>query len=136
MSEASRSAAEWPGKRLGLPASGPRSVGRIGRRLGAIAVDWGLSYLISFAFFRPDVYGFATLTIFAIGQVVFLLLLNASVGHLIFGLRLVPIVPGYLGWWRPFVRTILLVLVIPAVIFDQDQRGLHDRWVGTVLVRR
>jgi succinate dehydrogenase/fumarate reductase cytochrome b subunit len=111
-------------------------VGRIGRRLGAIAVDWGLSYLISFAFFRPDVYGFATLTIFAIGQVVFLLLLNASVGHLIFGLRLVPIVPGYLGWWRPFVRTILLVLVIPAVIFDQDQRGLHDRWVGTVLVRR
>jgi RDD family len=136
VSEASRSTAQWPGKRLGLPQSGPRSVGRIGRRLGAIAIDWGISYLISYAFFRPDVNGLATLTIFGVSQIIFLLLLNASIGHLIFGLRLVPIVPGYLGWWRPFVRTALLVLFIPAVIFDQDQRGLHDRWVGTVLVRR
>jgi hypothetical protein len=136
VSVSSKVSADWPGKRLGLPASGPRSVGRFGRRLGAIAIDWGISYLLSYAFFRPDVNGFATLTIFGVSQIIFLLLLNASIGHLIFGLRLVPIVPGYLGWWRPFVRTALLVLVIPAVIYDKDQRGLHDRWVGTVLVRR
>ena len=31
--------------------------------------------------------------------------------------------------------TVLLVFVIPAVIFDADQRGLHDKTVGTVLIR-
>jgi hypothetical protein len=30
---------------------------------------------------------------------------------------------------------VLICLVIPAVIFDADQRGLHDRVRGTVLVR-
>jgi uncharacterized RDD family membrane protein YckC len=33
------------------------------------------------------------------------------------------------------VRTLLLCLVIPAVIFDPDQRGLHDKAAKTVLVR-
>ncbi|MEJ1229999.1 MAG: RDD family protein [Galbitalea sp.] len=136
MSAAPNSSREWPGKRLGLPEAGPRSIGRIGRRLGAIAIDWGLSYLIAYAFFRPDNNGFATLIIFGVSQVVFLLIANGSLGHLIFGLRVVPLVPGYLGVWRPFVRTILLMLFIPAVIYDRDQRGLHDRWAGTILVRR
>jgi uncharacterized RDD family membrane protein YckC len=128
--------ADWPGKRLGLPETGPRSIGRLGRRLGALVVDWGLSYLVSFAFFRPDPDGFATLGIFAVSQLVFLLVVNASLGHLLFGLRLVPLVPGFLGLWRPVLRTVLLCLFIPAVIYDKDQRGLHDRWAGTILVRR
>ena len=128
--------ADWPGKRLGLPVSGSRSIGRFGRRLGALVIDWGIAYLLSFAFFRPDPDGFATLIIFGVLQIVFLLVLNASVGHLILGLRVVPLVPGYLGFWRPFVRTILLMLFIPAVIYDKDQRGLHDKAAGTILVRR
>jgi uncharacterized RDD family membrane protein YckC len=136
VSEPSRASTDWPGKRLGLPEAGPRSIGRFGRRLGALVVDWGIAYLLSFAFFRPDTFGFATLGIFGVLQVVFLLIVNGSVGHLIFGLRVVPVVPGYLGVWRPFVRTILLMLFIPAVIFDRDQRGLHDKVAGTVLVRR
>ena len=32
-------------------------------------------------------------------------------------------------------RTALLIVVIPAVIWDADQRGLHDKAAGTVLVR-
>ncbi|HEX4442947.1 MAG TPA: RDD family protein [Galbitalea sp.] len=136
MSVAQGTPVDWPGKRLGLPEAGPRSIGRLGRRIAAILIDWGIAYLLSYAFFRPDTYGFATLGIFGVLQVVFLLIVNGSVGHLIFGLRVVPVVPGYLGVWRPFVRTILLMLVIPAVIFDKDQRGLHDKVAGTVLVRR
>ena len=31
---------------------------------------------------------------------------------------------------------LLLVLVIPAVVMDEDGRGLHDRAAGTVVVRR
>ena len=42
---------------------------------------------------------------------------------------------GWAGLWRPVGRTALLALVIPAVIWDADQRGLHDKAAGTVLVR-
>ncbi|TAL41518.1 MAG: RDD family protein [Salinibacterium sp.] len=126
--------ADWPGKRLGLPPSGPRSIARPGRRFAALAVDWLAAVLVSIAFFKYD--SWATLAIFAVVQIVFLLVVNGSPGHLLFGMRLVPVAGGYLGAWRPFVRTILLCLVIPAVIWDRDQRGMHDRLVGTVLVRR
>ena len=129
--------ADWPGKRLGLPEAGPRSIGRLGRRLGALVVDWGLSYLLSFAFFRPDTDGFATLRH-----------LRGLAAGLPAGrereprppdLRLAASFPLCLATWAcgaRFVRTVLLCLFIPAVIYDKDQRGLHDRWAGTVLVRR
>ena len=134
MSGSSSQAADWPGKRLGLPESGPRSIARLGRRIAAIAIDWACAVLISVAFFDYD--PLATLAIFAIVQVVFLLFLSGSPGHILLGMRVVPERPGPLGIWRPFVRTILLCLVIPAVIWDRDQRGLHDRAIHTMLVRR
>jgi hypothetical protein len=134
MPEQPNSPTDWPGKRLGLPDSGPRSVARFGRRLGALAIDWGTAVLISVAFFNYD--SWATLAVFAVAQILFLLTVNGSVGHLILGMRVVPLTGGYLGVWRPFTRTILLCLVIPAVIWDKDQRGMHDRLSGTVLVRR
>ena len=136
MPEAASDSADWPGKRLGLPESGPRSIGKFGRRVAAIAIDWAIPYVIVLAFLQPDPFGFKVLGLCALIQVIFLLLLNGSIGHVILGMRVVPVRPGYLGVWRPIVRTILLCLVIPAVIFDKDQRGLHDRWVGTILVRR
>ena len=124
----------WPGRSLGLPEHGPRSVARFGRRAVALAIDWGTAILISVAFFSYD--GWATLAVFAVAQIVLLLTANGSAGHLLLGLRVVPVAGGYLGVWRPFVRTLLLCLVIPAVIWDRDQRGMHDRLAGTVLVRR
>lgn len=124
----------WPGERLGLPEHGPRSVARFGRRLGALVIDWGLSVLVSIAFFQYD--AFATLGIFALTQIVFLTLVSGSVGHVVFRMRVVPIAGGWIGAWRPLVRTLLLCIVIPAVIWDRDQRGLHDKAAGTVLVVR
>jgi len=124
----------WPGERLGLPQSGPRSVARPGRRIAALAIDWAISALVSLAFFDYD--GFATLAIFAATQLVFISLLNGSVGHIVMGMRVVPLSGGWVGMWRPIVRTLLICIVIPAVIWDSDQRGLHDKVAGTVLVRR
>ena len=127
----------WPGERLGLPDAGPRSVGRFGRRAVAILIDWGLAYLLSWLIF-PTPLGadaFTTLAIFAVLQYLFLIVLNGSLGHLIVRLRVVPIAGGYLGFWRPAVRTLLLCLAVPALIWDRDQRGMHDRAAGTVLVR-
>jgi hypothetical protein len=127
----------WPGERLGLPESGPRSVGRLGRRVVALVIDWGVASLISWAFF-PTSQGtdpFITLGVFAALQYLFLIVVNGSLGHLIVRLRVVPLNGGYLGGWRPAVRTVLLCLAIPALIWDRDQRGMHDKAAGTVLVR-
>jgi hypothetical protein len=76
-----------------------------------------------------------TLAIFAGEQLLFLWLVNGSVGHLLLGMRVVPVTPGRLGAWRPAVRTLLLCLAVPALIWDADHRGLHDRAAGTILVR-
>jgi len=124
---------DWPGRDLGLPETGPRSVARFGRRLLALALDWGVAYLISFLAFDND--GLATLGVFALLQVVFLLLLSGSPGHVVTGMRVVPLAGGYVGPWRPVVRTLLICVVVPALVLDRDQRGLHDRIAGTVLVR-
>ncbi|HXD61298.1 MAG TPA: RDD family protein [Lacisediminihabitans sp.] len=125
---------DWPGRRLGLPQSGPRSIARLGRRIGGLVIDWLPAYLISYAFFGGDVW--VTLALFAALQVVFIALVSGSIGHLVFGMRVVPVTGGWVGVLRPVMRTLLLCIVIPAVIWDQDQRGMHDRLSGTVLVRR
>lgn len=123
---------DWPGQRIGLPESGSRSVARIGRRIGGIAIDWGFSVLISAAFFSYD--PLATIAIFAGLHIVSTALLGGSPGHLILGMHVVPMAGGRIGLWRPILRTALLVLVLPAVFFDVNHRGLHDRAAGTVLL--
>ena len=125
---------QWPGQHLGLPESGPRSIARYGRRLAAIAIDWALAVVLAVAFFQYD--ALVLQGLFVLLQIVPLVLLNASVGHLLLGMRLQRIEGGALGVWRPIVRSLLLGLVIPALIVDNDQRGLHDRAVRTILLRR
>jgi uncharacterized RDD family membrane protein YckC len=124
---------DWPGQRLGLPRGGPRSIARLGRRIAGVSIDWALAYVVAFAFF--DGQGLAITVVFSVVQIVSLVTLGGTVGHLVLGMRLVPMAGGRIGLWRPVVRTLLLALVIPAVVWDQDQRGLHDRVAGTVLVR-
>jgi uncharacterized RDD family membrane protein YckC len=125
---------QWPGKRIGLPEAGKRSIARLGRRIVALVIDWGVAVVISIAFFNYD--ALATMSVFVIAQIVLLSTANGSFGHLIMGMRVVPREGGYLGVWRPILRTLLLAIVIPAVIWDSDQRGMHDRLAGTLLVRR
>jgi len=108
-------------------------VGRPGRRIGGIAIDWAIAVLISFAFFDYD--GWATLGVFAVMQVVFIPTIGGSVGHRIVGLRVIPLNGRWVGVWRPIVRTALLAIVIPALVWDSDQRGFHDKVAGTVLIR-
>ncbi|WP_227496893.1 RDD family protein [Planctomonas psychrotolerans] len=124
----------WPGHRLGLPREGPGSIARPGRRIAAISIDFALCALITYAFFFGA--DFASLGIFAIEQVVFLATLGASIGHLTLGLRLITITGEHCGLWRPILRTALLCLLLPALVWNADQRGLHDVFSGTVLVRR
>lgn len=131
-------ASSWPGRRLGLPDDGPRSVARLGRRLGAIVIDWAIAYGLSWLAFRQKdgtANPWINLAVFGVLTLLFLLFFNASIGQLVFRMRVVPIRGGALAPWRGLVRTLLLCLGIPALIWDRDQRGLHDRLAGTVLVR-
>ena len=121
-----------PGQRLGLPPTGSGSIARPGRRIGALFIDYGAAYLIS-GFFDWD--ALAILTIFALIQILFLPTLQGSPGHRILGMKLTRLDGSWVGLLRPIVRTALLIVVIPAVIWDADQRGLHDKAAGTVLVR-
>lgn len=133
----------YPGERLGTPPSGPGSIARLGRRIGALAVDLATATLIAYAFFPvlDEVTGFryanpvASNLIFLAVQVLFIPTLGGSPGHRLFGMRIVRVDGGWSGLWRPLVRTLLLALIIPAVIWDGDHRGLHDKIAGTVLVR-
>jgi uncharacterized RDD family membrane protein YckC len=127
----------YPGERLGLPEEGTGSVARVGRRVAAILVDWAIANLIALLAgpYASPAQSWATLGVFALMQVIFIPTLGGSVGHRFLGLRVVPMAGGWVGPWRPIVRTVLLLLVIPALIWDADQRGFHDKVAGTILLR-
>jgi hypothetical protein len=134
------------GSRLGLPATGSGALAALGRRVVALVIDWVACLAISAAFFHGD--PMATLGVFAIENVVLVGTLGTTVGHRLLGLRVVRVVRGVpepAGPTEPVgqpgllagaVRAVLLCLVIPAVVWDADGRGMHDRLAGTVIVRR
>lgn len=123
----------YPGERLGFPEQGRGSIARPGRRIIALVIDWGLAILVGLPFFHNDAW--ANLGIFVLMQILFIPTIGGSIGHRLLGLRLVALKGGWIGPWRPVVRTILLAVVVPALIWDSDQRGFHDKIAGTVLLR-
>jgi uncharacterized RDD family membrane protein YckC len=124
---------KYPGARLGLPESGPGSMARAGRRILAICIDWVIALVISnFAFGGNQ---WATLAVFAVEQILLIGTLGYSIGHRVAGIHVVRLGGTQAGPLAALIRTILLCLVIPAVVFDPDQRGLHDRAMNTILIR-
>ena len=126
--------AEWPGKKFGLPQSGPRSVPGWNRRIAGLLIDWVLAMGISAVFFGFD--SAAILLIYIALHIIGGLLVAGSPGHLITKIRIAPIIGGRLGLLAPIVRPVLIALVIPPLLNDDDMRGAHDRLVGTILVSR
>ncbi|MFC4244458.1 RDD family protein [Gryllotalpicola reticulitermitis] len=124
----------FPGERLGLPESGHRSVGRFGRRIVALFIDWAIASAISWLITR-HYGGWTVYPIFAALQILAIWALGGSIGHRIVGLRLSALPGSKPALWRPVVRSILLAVVVPALVWDSDQRGFHDKVAGTVLVR-
>ena len=107
---------------------------RVVRRILAVTVDWLGCLLISEALLGGNPW--ATLGLFAALHVLTVGTVGSSPGHALLGLRVQRVAGGWAGPLPAVVRTVLLCLVVPAFVFDVDQRGLHDRAGGTVLVRR
>jgi uncharacterized RDD family membrane protein YckC len=115
----------------GGPAADPRA--GLGRRVVALLVDWAVASLISAGFFGYD--PMATLAVFGIMTALLMGTLGATIGHRVCGLVVRTPEGGAPGPVRGLVRTVGLCLVIPAVVWGPDGRGLHDRWAGTDIVR-
>ncbi|MFF4544142.1 RDD family protein [Streptomyces sp. NPDC001435] len=128
----------YRGEQLGLPEEGPGSIARPGRRLGALAVDWGLCLLIAYGLIT-DSYNKAAQVWAPLILLVLLVLTLGTVGSTpgkrLFGLRVVALDTGRVNPLRALLRTVLFFLAVPALVWDRDGRGLHDRLAGTVEVR-
>lgn len=132
---------DFRGQRLDLPESGPGSVADVWRRVLALCIDW-FSALIITGFVAPAFqygdadYGLLTLAIFAFQVTLLQWLTGSSFGQRITGIAVVRIDGGRLGILPLLLRTAMICLVIPPLVWDRDTRGLHDRAVRTVCVLR
>ncbi|MFD3615725.1 RDD family protein [Streptomyces sp. NPDC058676] len=128
----------YRGEQLGLPEDGPGSIARPGRRLGAIVVDWGVSLLIAYGLitqgYDQATSNWALLVFFLLGALT-VGTVGFTPGKRLFGLRVVALDTGRVSPARALLRTALLCLAVPALIWDRDGRGLHDRLARTVEVR-
>ncbi|MEV5681324.1 MULTISPECIES: RDD family protein [unclassified Streptomyces] len=128
----------YRGKRLGLPEEGPGAVAPLGRRFGALFIDWSLCMLIAYGLLaRGDqqAAGNWALGVFLVLSVLTVGTIGSTPGKRILGLRVVAEGGGRLGFGRVILRSVLLLLVIPALVWDRDGRGLHDRLARAVQVR-
>jgi uncharacterized RDD family membrane protein YckC len=123
---------EYAGARLGLPQDGRGAVAGFGRRIVAYLIDSLACAVIAYGLFRDQQ---LTLAVFAAEVLVLTWLAGGSAGQLVRGLRVVRLDGRPMGLPRAALRTLLLCLLIPALIWDRDGRGLHDKAAGTVVVR-
>ena len=120
--------------------TGERDVS-LARRLAAISLDWLACYAIVAALsggigqMEPNKSPI-TLGLFFVEVWVLTSLTGASLGQKIFGLRVVRFADGSaVSPVQALVRTFFLVLVVTAVTYDENGRGIHERISGTVLIR-
>ena len=116
----------------------------LGRRLAAITIDWLASYAIAFAFFAGGgsysdrIVGtrLSTPLIFVAEYAILIALTGASFGHRLLRLKVVDFSHGGLPTIRQaLIRTGLMVIIITAITYDDDGRGIHERFSQTKLER-
>jgi uncharacterized RDD family membrane protein YckC len=133
---------EYPGETLGLPERGPHSLARMGRRLGALLVDWLLAYglaalAMTLGLVSLPLLSTAVLVIWLVLGAVAVRLFEFTPGQFVLGLRVASIDRRvHIGLGRAALRGVMIALVIPALFVDVDGRGLHDRATGSAVVRR
>jgi len=139
---ATAGANHYAGERLGLPAHGTGAVASVGRRLGALLIDWLIALFIGAAATRHALSDAQhpmnqlwPLLILALEYVLLVSTIGSTVGMRLLGIGVRRIQGGRVSPGWVVVRTALLLLVVPAVIYDRDLRGLHDKAADCVVVR-
>jgi uncharacterized RDD family membrane protein YckC len=132
----------YPGERLGLPPEGRGAAAGWLRRIGALFVDWFASLAAASLFFGHGVLGsdgwesWTTMLVFWLEVSVLTPLVGGSFGQLVTRVAVLRLDRRPLSLLMSMLRTLLICLVVPPVIYNRDQRGLHDLVAGTVAVRR
>jgi uncharacterized RDD family membrane protein YckC len=114
-----------------------------GRRMLGLTLDWLAAYAITLGFFagsggffeRTHHVGSKALLVLAVEYLVLVSFGGASFGHRIVGLKVVRFSDG--GAVTPvqaLIRTVLMIIVITAITFDDNGRGVNERLSNTVLV--
>ena len=136
VSAETRATQRWRGERLGLPETGPGSVATLGGRIAALAVDAVLAGLIAFVFTAPELprnWSLVPWFLITVGMVSFF---GFTPGMWLLGIRVARVDgASMVGPIRAIPRTIMVAVIIPAAIWDSDGRGLHDKAVGTIVLR-
>lgn len=115
-----------------------------GRRLLGITLDWFACYAIALGFFagsgsladRIPNARIPTLVLLFIEYSFLIALSGASFGHRLVGLKVVrfsdrgPVTPK-----QALIRTALLLPLVTAVTFDENGRGINERFSNTVLIQ-
>lgn len=130
----------YPGERLGLPKEGPGSAASYGRRLVALFIDWILAVLaVAFVArlvgYTPPKANPWPLLAFGIETWLLTGLMGVTIGKRLLGLRVVRLDGKPVGLLWSLVRTVLLLLVVPALLWDRDYRGLHERASNTIVIK-
>ncbi|MFD0853794.1 RDD family protein, partial [Actinomadura adrarensis] len=110
-----------------------------GRRVLALFIDWALSLLVSSLLARvldwtPQERSSYTLVVFAIAVWFSVATIGTTIGKRICGIRVARLDGRPVGFGWAFVRTLIIVAVVPALIWDRDYRGMHDRASNTIVV--
>lgn len=128
----------YRGERLGLPKEGPGSLAGPGRRIGALFVDGWLCSLVAYGLLargqQTEANLWTTPLFFAVSALM-LSTTGTTIGKRLFGLRVVRLGGTRATIPQVLLRTFLLCLVVPALVWDRDSRGLHDKAVATMEVR-
>lgn len=126
----SSSAASASAVRPGQSASWPR-------RALALLVDWlaclaVAQVLVAYGVLDGNPNGTWTLAVFVLESALFTALLGGSFGKLATRLRVVrEDGSGPVGLIGALLRSVLVALVVPPLVFQSDGRGLHDLAAGT-----
>jgi uncharacterized RDD family membrane protein YckC len=107
------------------------------RRIGALFIDWLFCTFIVVAIIRPahaDV-EYWTLLVFGAQDYLLTALTGFTLGKRLLGIRVARLDGAMVGLLWGFVRTILMLIVIPALLLNRDMRGLHDRASNTAVLR-
>lgn len=133
---------DYPGQGMGRPRSGRGAIARPFSRLIAFCIDWflieGLFWVVGHSL-APGV----SVTVLDVAQLVFFWLymvaavgfMGHTVGHFALGMQVQRVDGQPAGWLTALIRQSLVMLILPVVIMDADQRGLHDRARYTILVK-
>jgi uncharacterized RDD family membrane protein YckC len=135
-------ASDHPGQRLGLPRQGRGSTAGWRRRIGALFIDWFASLAAASLVFGRGVLAsngwesWTTMLVFWLEVSLLTALVGGSFGQLVVRIAVVRLDRRPLSLLMAMLRTLLICLVVPPVIYNRDQRGLHDLVAGTIVVRR